>query len=249
MLESIEGIVVREKDYGESSKIIDVFTRKYGLISIIARGSKKVKSNISFVSSKLTYGNFNVFYKKNKLSILNSVDVIVNLRDLKNDITKIGYSTYLCELVSQVSKQLSDENDIISLYDTFISAILKINDGFDVVVITNIFELKILDYLGVAPTLDRCVMCNSANSIVTISVDRYGLLCKNCRTNERLLDINTIKHLRMYYYVDISKISKLDIDDNVKKEVDIFLNDYFEKHTGLYLQTKAFINNIKKLGC
>ena len=47
MLESVEGVVIREKDYGETSKIIDVFTKEHGLISLISKGSKKPKSQLS----------------------------------------------------------------------------------------------------------------------------------------------------------------------------------------------------------
>lgn len=249
MLDSVEGIVIKEKDYGESSKIIDVFTKKYGLISIISKGSKKLKSNLSGVSSKLTYGIFHIYYKENKLSTLTAVDIINNLRRVKENIINISYATYLCELVEQVVKQIGNVNDIEDIYNLFISALLKINEGFDSTVITNIIELKLLDYLGVSPMLDGCSVCGNTTSIITLSPDKNGLLCNKCRTNERLVDLNTIKHIRMYYYVDVSKITKLDIDNTIKKEIDSFLNEYYEKHTGLYLNTKMFINNIKKIGC
>jgi DNA repair protein RecO (recombination protein O) len=228
MLDSVEGIVIREKDYGESSKIIDVFTKKYGLISILSKGSKRIKSDLSGVSSKLTYGKFYIYYKKDKLSTLTSVDIINNLRIIKTDIVKIGFSTYLCELIGQVIKQVN-KNDTEDIYDLFISTILKINEGYDSLVITNILELKLLDYLGVSPSLDGCAICDNTDSILTLSAEKNGLLCKKCRTIEKLVNLNTIKYIRMYYYVDISKITKLEVDNTVKCEIDNFLNEYYLK--------------------
>ena len=36
MLKDVIGIVLKERDYGESSKILDVFTKEYGLIGVIS---------------------------------------------------------------------------------------------------------------------------------------------------------------------------------------------------------------------
>ncbi len=244
MQESVEGIVVREKDYGESSKIIDIITIKYGLISVISKGSKKIKSSLSGVSSKLTYGVFHIYYKENKLSTLISVDVINNFREIKRDIIKIGYATYLCELVEQVVKQINSKIEKEEIYNIFSSSILKINEGFDSMVITNIVELKLLDYLGVKPVINECIMCGNKTDILTLSADKGGLLCIQCNGIEKNVDSKTIKFIRMLYYVDISKISKLDVSNIVKKEINDFMNEYYDKHTGLYLKSKTFLSNI-----
>ena len=114
-------------------------------------------------------------------------------------------------------------------------------------VITNILELKYLDYLGVMPVLDRCSVCGSEKSIATLSSSRGGYICNNCLKNDRMVSAKTIKLIRMFYYVDISKIEKLDISELCKNEINTFLNEYYENYTGLYLKSKNFINNIKKL--
>ncbi len=244
MQEIIEGFVLRERDYLESSKIIDIFTKKHGLISVISKGCKRPKSNLCSASSKMTYGKFNIYYKEGKLSTLTNVDVINNLSIIKKDIMKIGYTTYLMELVYQIVKQVDSFEE---LFDDFISTIMKINENLDSQVLTNILELKLLDYLGVSPTLDSCSLCGNKNNIMNLSLEKHGLLCKDCRTNERIYSIDTIKHIRMYQYLDISKISKVEVSDKVKKEIDRYLGDYYEKYTGLYLNSKEFINKLKDM--
>lgn len=246
MLDKVEGIVLKEVNYGDTSKIIQVFTLKYGLISLIAKGCRKLKSNISYSSSMLSYGEFNIFYKKTKISNLNSVDIINNFSNIKKDIFKISYASYLCDLVFQVVKQVSEEN-FKEIYNLIISSLMKINEDFDYLVITNIFEVKMLDYLGVSLILDKCSKCNSLVNIATISEDYNGLLCKNCLTNEKIYDLKVIKYLRMYYYLDIDKISKIDISNKVKNEIDDFLTDYYAKNTGLYLNSKKFLKDINKI--
>ena len=57
----------------------------------------------------------------------------------------------------------------------------------------------------------------------------------------------TIKMIRMYYYVDLSKITKLEVSDEVTKEINDFLDSYYERYTGLYLKSKDFMKQIQKL--
>ncbi len=243
MITKVEGIVFSERDYNETSKIINVITKEYGIIGLLAKGAKSIKSDLRTVTSKMTYGYFNIYYKENKLSLLSSVDVIDNLKNIKKDITKISYASFLLDLASQVIKQ----NNHCDIYTLLVNSLLKINEGFDPLVITNILELKYLDYLGVMPIIDKCSYCGNTSNIITISAHRGGYLCKNCRQNERIVSLKAIKLIRMFYYVDISKISTLNIGNQAKKEINQFLDEYYDRYTGLYLKSKHFLNNLLKL--
>lgn len=243
MITKLEGVVLSEQDYGESSKILQIVTKDQGIISVISKGCKSLKSPLRSVSTKLTYGEFNLYFKKDKLSILTSVDVIDSFDEIKKDIVKISYGAFVLDLASQVLKQ----NYNSDIYDLLISSLKKINEGFDPLVITNILELKYLDYLGVLPVLDCCLKCGTTNGIETISSHRGGYICGKCITTEKRVSSKTIKMIRMFYYVDIAKISKLDISDEVKREINSFLDEYYDNYTGLYLKTKDFIKNLSKI--
>lgn len=243
-MKDVLGIILKERDYGESSKILDVLTKEYGIIGVISKGSKKLKSTLSGVSTKLTYGTFHIYYKEDKLSTLTGVDIINPFINLKKNIINIGYATYLSDLVFQVSKQSIKYDEI---FDLFTNALIKINDNYDPLVITNIVELKLLTYLGVEPVLDKCARCGRLTDIVTLSTDKNGLICKKCIEKERIVDKGTIKFIRMYYYLDISKITKIEMDSKIKNEIDDFLDDYYSNHTGLYLNSKKFISDLKNI--
>ncbi len=242
MNKEVEGIIIREKDYGDTSKIIDIFTKEHGIIGVIAKGAKTLKSPLRSVTSKFTYGLFNIYYKEKKLSTLKEVDIINPFKIIKKDITYIAYATYLLDLAEQVYKQ----NNNIDIYSLLINTLIKINNQFDPLVLTNIIELKYLEYLGVMPELNKCSVCGSTN-IITLSSDKGGYICSNCRTFEPILDNKALKLIRMFYYVDISKIEKLNISDNIKKEINEFLDNYYERYTGLYLKSKKFLDNLKNL--
>ena len=243
MIKKVCGIVLSEVDYKESSKIINVLTEEIGIVGMVARGTKKVRSNLTSVTSKLTYGYFHIEYKENGLSTLIEVDVINNFRNIKRDIGMMSYSLYLLELAMQVYKHESNKE----IYNLLIASLNKIDEGFDYKVISNIFELKMLDFLGIRPVVDECVNCGSKVDIVTVSSYRGGYLCKNCAQGEKIVNIKTIKLLRMFYYVDISKIEKLDVSQNIKKELSQFIYDYYDRYSGIYLKSRDFLQNLERI--
>lgn len=238
MIKEIEGIIIKEIPYGETSKIIHVYTNE-GVIGVMCKGARSLKSAFRATTLKFTYGIFNVYYKENKLSNLISVDIKNPLSYLKNDIVLLSYLNYLTELTGQVIKQSSE-----NVYPEFMATILKMEEGLDPLIMCNILEIKYLDYLGVGLNLDACVCCGTRANILTIDGDRGGYICSKCYQNERIVEPKTIELLRMYYYVEIKSISKLKIKDSVKNEINLFLNTYYDRYTGLYLKSKNFLKKL-----
>lgn len=240
MLCEVEGFILSETSYGETSKIVNVWTKKYGVIGIMCKGAKSLKSKNRVSTMRFSYAKFNIYLKQGKLSTLVSADVINPLKKIRSDITLIGYLSYLTELTEQVIKQNNDS----LLFDDFINSILKIEDGLDPLVITNILEIKYLEKLGVLFNLDECVVCGSKNNIVTINADKGGFICFNCLSNEVIVDKKVIKMLRMYYYVNIKSITNIKVEDNIKNTINKFLDMYYDRYTGLYLNSKNFLKNV-----
>lgn len=242
-MKEVEGFIFNEIPYKETSKIINIFT-KNGIIGCIAKGAKSLKSNLRVNTTKFTYGKFIIIEKSDKLNIITEASIINDLKNIKNDLLLISYLSYIVELTNQVIKQTIEFD---SLYELFISTLFKLNEKLNPKVLTNIYEIKVLDYLGVGINFNSCAKCGSTNNIITINGDVGGYLCKNCYTNEIIYDSKTIKMLRMYYLIDISSISDLKISEAVINNIDNFINVYYDRYTGLYLNSKKFLKNLDKM--
>ena len=96
------------------------------------------------------------------------------------------------------------------------------------------------------PSLNGCSICGS-KSVVTLSVDKGGYICSKCHENEPIVSEKAIKLVKMYSMVNIDKISKLDLNKDVVFEVNKFIDEYYDKYTGLYLRSKSFLKNITNL--
>ena len=211
---SVEGIVVSATPFKENSKILNILTKDHGIIGCVSKGCKNLKSKLRNISEKFAYGTFHLYYKEDGLSTLIDGDIIDYFVNIRSDIIKVSYLSYICELAHNVYKESSSEE----VYPLLISAIIKIEENHNARIITNILELQFLHYLGINLNLDNCVVCGSTK-VVTLSLPKGGYVCQNHRTNEELLDPKVLKLLRLYNYVDISKISALDIDESVSKKI------------------------------
>ena len=243
MISKLEGIIITETPYGENSKIVNILTKEKGLVGVMCNNVKSLKNPLRTKTQRFTYANFHINYNENKLSKLIDVDIIDNLSNIKNDIELISYAQYLNELTYQVYKQ-SESEDIYNLY---ISILLKLNQKQNPLILTNILELKYLDFLGVGLNLEQCVNCGDKKNILTIDPDEGGYICSNCYTNQKILSPKSIKLIRMYYLINIDTISSIKIDTEIANEINYFIDKYYVRYTVLYLKTKDFLSKLSKL--
>ena len=243
MISKLEGVILTETPYGDHSKIINVLTSDRGMVGIMCTGVKSLKSPLRTKTLRFTYGTFHVVYHENKLSKLVDVDVINPLKNIRDDIELISYMSYITDLTYQVVKQNNDD----AIYQIYIDTVLKLNEKQNPMILTNIIELKYLDYLGVSLNLDSCIKCGNKTRIVTLDPDEGGFICQDCYRGEKILDPKTLKLIRMYYLIDIKSISKISIKEETAREINYFIDKYYERYTGLYLKSKDFLKRINKL--
>ena len=239
----MKGLVLNETNYSDSSKILNVLTCEYGLIGIMSKGCRNLKSKLRGASRKLVYGTFHFYYKENGLSTLISIDVINDYPKTIMNLKNVVYASYLLDLTKQVVKQSKDK----SILPLLVSSLEKIENGLNPAVVTNILELKYLDFLGVSPIVTGCAVCGKTTNIVSLSPTAGGFICKDCYQNEGYYSDKAIKLLQMYYYVDLEKITKIDVNDKVNAEINKFLEDYYDRYTGIYLNSKKMLKNVVKL--
>ena len=239
----VKGLVLNETNYSDSSKILNVLTSEYGLIGIISKGCRNLKSKLRGSSRKLVYGTFHFYYKENGLSTLISIDVINDYPKTIMNLERVVYASYLLDLTRQVVKQSKDSN----ILPLVVSSLDKIENGLNPAVVTNILELKYLDFLGVSPVVTGCAVCGKTTNIVSLSPTAGGFICKDCYQNEGYYSDKAIKLLQMYYYVDLEKITKIDVNPKVNEEINKFLEDYYDRYTGIYLNSKKMLKNVIKL--
>ena len=240
MDEGVEGIILYVTPFKESSEILQVLTKEYGLIGLLCRGSKKIKSKFLNKTRIYNYAKFFINYKNEGLSLVKEIDVIYYFTYFHQDITLITYLSYLGNLTYQVVKQDNDP-EILNL---LLIILKKISAGLDPLVLTNILEIKYLKYLGINLNLESCIKCGKNDHIKTLNGLVGGLICSACYQKEYIVSLKTIVMIKNYQHIDVEKIKEIKISPIVKTEINLFLSNYYETFTGLYVKNKELLNKL-----
>ena len=231
-----KGIVLSETPYSETSKILQVLTEDYGLIGIISKGCRNVKNKLRGVSNKMNYCEYTINYKENGLSTLMEGNNINSFKNTFGNMKKSMYSFYLMDLCSQVLK----ENNNKDIFNLLSMALVKIDEGLSPELISNILEIKLLDYLGVTLNLQNCSICGKEEDLITLDLNNGGVICSDCYQEGYIMNPKAIKLMQLLNNVDINKLEKLEItDDSIFQEIDKFINEYYSIYTGIYLKKKG----------
>ena len=241
MQTEVEGIVLKETLYSETSKVIQVLTKEFGLVSMIAKGALSIKSNLRSLTIPFLYGKFDISYKKDKLSILKSGKIIKLYGSGSNSLKLYAYMSYLSELTFNVLK----ENNDSEIFNILKEGLDKIYDGFDPEVIKNIIEFKYLEYLGITPNFSVCQKCNEQKDFYAIDGKNGGFICHDCYTNEELIPSNFPKIVDRFINVDIKTIKEINLKDSDKKIINNFLKEYYEKYSAVYINSTKFLSEIE----
>jgi DNA repair protein RecO (recombination protein O) len=138
-----ECFLLHHRPHGETSLIVDVFTKKNGKMSFIAKGAKKPKSKFfgyltPFTKLRITYTG------RSELKTLTNIDR--DFSESTNSLSKTSYSLlYINELLIRLLPKDAVHEDLFQLYESFL---VKIHSGENIELTLRSFELDMLEMLG-----------------------------------------------------------------------------------------------------
>ena len=138
-----ECFLLHHRPHGETSLIVDVFTKKNGKISIIAKGAKKPKSK--FFGYLTPFTKLKIIYTgRSELKTLINIDR--DFSESTNSLSKTSYSLlYINELLIRLLPKDAVHEDLFQLYESFL---VKIHSGENIELTLRSFELDMLEMLG-----------------------------------------------------------------------------------------------------
>lgn len=236
----IEGIVINSFKYKENSEIITVLGENE-VYSIICKGSLKLKSKLRILTDKLTYAKFNIYYKQSKLSTLIDGEIINNFKNIHLDLKRMSYSLFLLDIFNQITK----EDFSNKFYDLLKTALLKINDNINPLVISDMVLVKLLPFIGLSLNLEKkCIFCNSPE-IYALSIEESAYVCHKCYLSTHIkMEKEALDTIYVYQNIPLHKVTKTSVSDNTIKTIDKFIKLYYETYSGLYLKNMDYLSNL-----
>ncbi|MCB0280387.1 MAG: DNA repair protein RecO, partial [Calditrichaeota bacterium] len=128
-LRQSSGIVIRQINWSDTSKIITLFSRDFGKIQLIARGARSPKSKFRGVVDLLNVISFSYQYKAGRdLNYLADPDLDLSMHSVSEQYESYIFSLAIIELLDQLM-ELDDSHQ--RLYDELIEIFRLLKSGDD----------------------------------------------------------------------------------------------------------------------
>ncbi len=247
MIKEINGLVIKQLEYKENDLILTILSKTDGLISVLAKGVKKMNSKNSYGCALYTNGIYQIEFNEHKsLHLLLTANCVDSNRYIKENLEKTLILAVCTELLeSTIKSDLGQNNKGIELYIELIAKLRYSNHDLLSLVL---YIANMLQVLGVSPVVDECIMCSS-KKISTVSVIEGGFVCQNCANHlsHSQYDIDFLRVFRKINKATFEHYDHFSSEDKISiQHVELEL-DFLYEYTGIKIKNFELLLSLFKL--
>lgn len=176
-----EGIVLFKRAYGESDKIIRLFTLNSGKVAAIAKGANKSQKRFMNTLEPFNHISLEYFEKHGKGMVrLENAYVIETNEGIEKSLKRACVAGFFTEFVDRLTRDREKHTELFYMLKDVLATIKQRDLTYSDVLY---HELNMLQILGFEPNFQTCVYCGKAmdeEEKICFSNQRGGTLCNRC---------------------------------------------------------------------
>lgn len=240
-INGLECIIYNIIDYKDNDLLVDVFSLKYGFLTLYVKGAKKTTSKSFYIIRNYNNIKVDVFFKSfDQIITYKSGSIIQSYNYINLDFMKSSILSLFSEVLINVRSNYIHTEFYYKVVRDFISK--SQNNSFDLGLILNVFLLRTLNIVGISLTLDKCHSCCATSKIVIYDINNGGFLCSVCKDTYASTNIITQENILNYlYYLDKEDYQRLDLYLQYNKTIFYLLTMYLIDYAGINMTTRKYI--------
>jgi DNA repair protein RecO (recombination protein O) len=241
------GIVLRQRRLGEADKILIILTPNLGKLEAVAKGVRRPRSKLAGHVEPLTHTSF-LIAQGRTLDIVTQAQGIDVFLPLREDLERLGRALYAVELADRFTAERQESYPIFRL---LLETLRRLAEQPDLDTVLRYYEMRLLDYAGFRPQLDRCVSCGAALEPTTNywSASGGGVLCPASVAEEELarpLSVNALKVLRLMQGSSFAEVARVAIPPSLAAELERHLWEYLRYVLERDIRSADFIDSLRR---
>ncbi|WP_329381229.1 DNA repair protein RecO [Anaerofustis butyriciformans] len=252
MLREYHGIVIKNIKYSDNDRILTVFTKERGKISVMAKNAASKRSKVIAQTSTFSYSYF-VLYPGKNFYTLKSADYIKSFPGIQTDLERLSFASYICELIDIFYEDKMEEEITFNLLFYTLGLIQKCKIE-NISFVALMFMLKLLGISGIIPDFKYCNLCGDAKcSEYYLDFESSILSCKKCTTkyfSSNKLTLKQINLINELTYINLKDIKNIDFTKVSLKECNniiVILNNYITYNLQKKTNSFKFLSDMIKL--
>ena len=170
--------MLRSRPFGETDRLLTLFTWAEGKVSAKAPGARRIKSKLAAAVEIFTCGHF-LLYRGRTLFTVTQAQTQIRFDRLMMHMENYARGLYFAELVE---KLLLEGESNTAVFRLLLAAWSMLQEGKgDRELLTRFFELRLLLLLGFRPHCDDCLFCRDKEGPFYWNTAVGGLFCGRCR--------------------------------------------------------------------
>jgi len=235
----VQGVILKETSYKDHDVILNVYTKDYGKISILAKGVKKLTSKNARACQSMMVSEMTICLRKGLSRLVRATPI---------DYFRHVHEQLECEIVGnyilEYFYRYIEENDPIEEeYDVLYAALHALDLGYSPLLVYLMFNVFILEENGIHIDVDGCVKCGSSQ-VVSISLEDGGFLCADHLGHHHIYDVDVLKAFRHIHKIPFAHIDKIHMEEDVYKQLIPIIDYYIDEYCGIVMKTSKFIQQI-----
>jgi DNA repair protein RecO (recombination protein O) len=176
-----EAIVLFKRAFGESDRIIHLFTLANGKIAAIAKGAGRSQKRFMNTLEPFNHIRVEYFEKAGRgLVRLESADLVETNSGIEKSLQRICTASFFTEFVDRLTNERERHDTLFYLLKEIIDQTKEMELGYSHILH---YQLRMLEVLGYLPNFGQCVYCGKDvpdGEKVFFSKERGGVLCRHC---------------------------------------------------------------------
>lgn len=181
MHKGIEGYVIHAMKYRESGRLLKVFTKQKGFISVMAQNVFKKNSGLASQTEPFVCVRYDLDEGRN-LYYLRSAEIIAMNMPLRRSYDNLMLAHKAAKWLWTILPEEEPQESLYALFQTFLEELPKAQNARRLL---SAFFLQGAQSLGYSPMLSACSACgNRKIQAMTFSYGYGGILCEHCRIKD-----------------------------------------------------------------
>ncbi|MCI5222891.1 MAG: DNA repair protein RecO [Candidatus Electrothrix sp. AR4] len=219
-----KAIILKIVGFGESDKIVTLYSPDIGRATAIAKGAKRSKRR--FVNKLEEFSLLDITYrpgKNNRLHFLREAELDNAFLSLRADCQRYGTAMLACELIIRFTGEHDPDEQVFSL---LLWLLESVHQGAQPLSSAALFHLRLLAAVGYQPQLRYCVACkclpDKNNLSFALQPGSGTLICARCNCtairSRFSLSLQTIKFLQAAQQMEADRLERLQMPKKVALE-------------------------------
>jgi len=239
-----DAVILSDMPQGETSKIIRVFSKDYGRLSLIAKGARKLKNRFGGSLDPLNHVHIVYYYKDNRdLHIVTQCDIINPYSAVKKHLEKLTIGLSIAEIIVNLVVEEESNTPLFDLMNRSLEALENAEKNFINIYWYFLTRFLQLSGFGLNPAERDCQNCGSEiqKHAAYFSMSRGGMLCSSCsqpNVNRRISG-ETVQVLKQIVNREPEQLVNLHVSHRSIQEFNSILDNYYRYHFDGYVSPQS----------